>query len=298
MKRLADETTKGTWFIVLSYGLWGIFPFYWKLLITVPPEEILVHRIVWSFAVASLFVAADPTRRKEAISLLRTPRRLLILVASAVLITINWFVYIRAVNTGNIVEASLGYYINPLLSILIGFVFLREKADRWLTAALLLAAVGVTVAAVSYGRVPWIALALAFSFAFYGYLKKRLPISGVLSLAVETTILAPFAIAFLAVRSHAGTIAFGTQGPLVTVLLALSGIVTAVPLVAFAEGARRIPLSRVGFIQYMSPTISLVIGIFVYGEDFSLARAASFAAIWAAIGIYLATRKRATAGPS
>jgi chloramphenicol-sensitive protein RarD len=293
MKRGSDEVAKGTWLIVLSYALWGIFPFYWKLLITVPPEEILVHRIVWSFAVANLFIAADPTRRKEAITLLKTPRRLLILVASAILITVNWFVYIRAVNTGNIVEASLGYYINPLLSIVIGFIFLREKADRWLVLALVLAAVGVTVATVSYGRIPWIALTLAFSFGFYGYCKKRLPVSGVLSLAVETTFLAPFAIAYLVIRSFSGGIAFGTQGWLVTLLLALSGIVTAVPLVAFAEGARRIPLSRVGFVQYISPTISLAIGIFVYGEGFTPVRAASFAAIWAAIGMYLATRRRA-----
>jgi chloramphenicol-sensitive protein RarD len=280
----------GTWLVVGSYLLWGVLPIYWKLLKSVHSDEILVNRILWTCLFVNLIVALDPAKRAEALGILKTPKQLLTLVASAGLIAVNWFVYIVAVNAGHIVETSLGYYINPLLTIVIGFVLLREKADRWMVVSICLAAAGVAVSTISFGRVPWIALALAFSFGFYGYVKKRLPVSGVVSLGIETAILTPFALAFIAVKGSAGGLAFGVQGPVVTGLLVFSGIVTAVPLVFFAEGARRIPLSRIGFIQYINPSIALLLGIFMYGESFSPTSVASFTLIWAAIAVYAATR--------
>jgi chloramphenicol-sensitive protein RarD len=286
----------GTWLTIASYILWGILPIWWKLLKTVASSEILANRILWSCLIVNFLVLIDPARRAELRSVLATRRRLLALLGSAVLITANWFVYIVAVNTGNIVETSLGYYINPILSMVIGFLLLREKADKAQVLALSLVAAAVAIATLYYGRVPFIALALAVTFGFYGYVKKRIPVSGLVSLGIETAVAAPFALVFLFHTRAAGSLAFLSQGPGITALLVFSGVVTALPLVLFAEGARRIPLSRVGFIQYLSPTISLLIGIFVYREAFSLVQAMSFLLIWIAIAIYMATRKRANRG--
>ncbi|MGE5599124.1 MAG: EamA family transporter RarD, partial [Bacteroidota bacterium] len=260
----------------------------WKLLERVPAAEILAHRILWSLVFTTVLLAVR-RRWTELRRILGERRNRWYLLGTAILIGANWFIYIQAVNTGHLVESSLGYFITPLLNVLFGLVFLGEVLGAAQGAALALAAAGVVVRAVQYGSVPWIALGLALTFAIYGLLKKAADLDGVVGLLAETAVLAPAALGYVLFRHGQGAGAFGA-GPAATLLLAGTGIVTAAPLLWFAEGARRVPLATVGFAQYVSPSLQLCLGVLVYRERFSPMHAASFGLIWCALAVFTAAQ--------
>ncbi|MDH4195904.1 MAG: EamA family transporter RarD [Candidatus Aminicenantes bacterium] len=286
---------KGILYAIGANLSWGFLPVYWKALKAVPPVEILAHRILWSF----IFLAVLMTLRKNWAALrekLRRRRTLAAFLVSSGIIAVNWLIYIWAINTGHLVETSLGYFINPLVNVLLGFVFLRERLNRLQTVAVILAGAGLLFLTWRYGGLPWIALALAFSFGFYGLIKKVGALSAVEGLTFETAVLSVPGLIFLASLAAVGRGAFGHAAGRTT-LLFLSGVVTACPLLLFAAAARRIPLSTVGFLGYISPSLQFILGVLVYREPFDGTRLIGFIIIWAALAIYsvdgvLAARRR------
>jgi len=279
---------RGMWVAVGAYVLWGVMPLYWHLLKAVPSLQIVLHRIAWS----ALFVGAYLLWRDGRGWLRRTlagPRLGWMLALSGVLIAFNWGLYIWAVNAGHVVETALGYFINPLLNVLIGVLFLRERLRplQWLSVAV--AAAGVLWLAVRYGQVPWIALALAASFGLYGVVRKLAHVDAVAGLGVESAYLFLPAIALLAWTEAHGGGGFGAgYGAAASALLVLGGIVTALPLVGFAYAVRRIPLATVGLLQYIAPTLQFLIGVLVFREPFDRERLVGFACIWLALAIFAA----------
>jgi chloramphenicol-sensitive protein RarD len=290
------ERRTGTLAGVAAYSLWGLFPLLFHQLREVSPGEILVHRIIWSFVVvAALLVARRERHWFRAVR--SSPGALPRLTLAAALIATNWLVYIWAVNNDHVVEAALGYYINPLFSVALGVVVLGERLRRLQIAALGLGVAAVAVLTAGYGRVPWVALVLACSFGGYGYLKKAVPVRAVTSLAVETLVLLPPAVAVLVVMEATGEAAFlhGSVGR--DVLLVGLGVVTAVPLLLFGTAARRIPLSLLGLLQYLTPTLQLLCGVLVFHEPMPVERLVGFVLVWVALATLavdaLGSRRRA-----
>ena len=280
---------QGLFAAIGAYGLWGIFPLYWKLLSSVLPLQILAHRILWAAVFCLMLLLA----RKEMSSLgvaLKDPRKRVLVGAAGLLVTVNWGMYIYAVNSGHVLETALGYYINPLLSVALGAMLFREHIDRWTRIAVGIALVGIVAAGILYGQVPWISLMLAITFALYGAVKKGLGLAPITSLALETFSVAPLAFAFLAVMHAQGAGSFGNAGLRVTALLALSGVVTAVPLLLFGVAATSISLQLIGFIQYLTPTSQLLLGLFLYKEKPNAAIIAAFVAVLVAVVIFAVTR--------
>ncbi|MCK2158046.1 EamA family transporter RarD [Exiguobacterium sp. 17-1] len=267
-----------------AYIIWGLLPIYWKLLATVSSEEILAHRIVWSFIFLLLLLSLQKALPKFT-GALKNPftRRLFFL--NGLIISMNWFIYIWAVNHNFIVEASLGYYINPIVSIIFGVFFFREKLSRIEWLAILLATIGVLILTIGYGKFPWISLALAFSFGFYGVVKKQRPLESTVSLTIETLAPLPIAILFLGYMGVSGQETF-TSSPFVMIGLFLTGIITAVPLLLFGFGAQRIPFTVVGFLQFVAPTLSLAIGVLLYDEPFTRTHLIAFTFIWSAALVF------------
>jgi len=268
-----------------AYTLWGLFPIYWRLLEQDPAIEILAHRMVWSL----MFVTVILTVQKEWAWLgevLRNRRTMVIYTLAAILLSFNWYTYIWAINAGYVVEASLGYFINPLVNILLGVIFLGEKLRGWQVAAVILAGLGVVYLTVSYGSLPWISLALAFTFGMYGLIKKTAALESMHGFSLETMVLFLPALAYLFYRNASGVGAFVHQGIFITVLLILAGPVTSIPLLMFGYAARKIPLSMLGFIQYITPTMQFLLGVFVYFEPFPKARLVGFCIIWLALLVY------------
>lgn len=287
---------KGVLAGVGAYLIWGFFPIYLKALQAVPALQIMLHRVVWAFVFVMLIVLLRRSwsRISEA---LRKPRVILIYTLTAILLATNWLVYIYGINSGQVVETSLGYFINPLLSVALGVIFLREhlRPMQWLPVGL--AGMGVLYLTLQYGALPWIALALAFSFGMYGLIKKIAPLGSVDSLFVETGIIFLPALMYLLFSESQGAGAFTHQGWQITILLMFSGVVTALPLLLFGRAARAIPLSLLGILQYLAPTVQFLLGIFLYQESFSTTRLIGFAMIWTALLIfsiegYLNRRKR------
>jgi chloramphenicol-sensitive protein RarD len=272
---------------ITAYTLWGVFPVYWKLLEAVPALEILAHRMIWSliFVAGVLVLRGDLRWIREA---LRRRRLVGTYLLAAVLLSLNWFTYIWAVNHDFIVESSLGYFITPLVNVLFGVVFLKERLRPQQAMAVGLAVIGVLYLTVNYGSLPWIALALAVTFSLYGLIKKTAPLSSMHGFTLETLAMFLPALAYLTWREAAGSGAFGHQGTLTTLLLALAGPVTAIPLLLFGAAARRIPLSMLGFLQYISPTLQFLLGVVVYREPFPPARLVGFVIIWTALVVYTA----------
>src|SRR3954468_6336442 len=271
--------------------MWGFFPLYWPLLEPAGAVEILAHRIVWSMVVIA--VAVLVMRRLPRLRATFADRRTrLLLAAAAFLITVHWGTYIYGVNSNHVVETSLGYFINPLVSVLIGVVVLGERLRRLQWVAIGIAAVAVAVLTVDYGRPPWIALALALTFGLYGLMKKLVRTEAAPGLLVETPLVALPAAAGLAGAHAGGTGTFGNAGTDHALLLASSGIATAVPLLLFAAAARRIPLSTVGLLQYLTPLMQLAIGVFVYDEPMPPARLAGFVIVWVALAVFTADSLR------
>ncbi|WP_214810709.1 EamA family transporter RarD [Exiguobacterium sp. s127] len=267
-----------------AYVIWGLLPIYWKLLASVSSEEILANRIVWSFLFLLLLLYFQKALPKltTAFKNQRT-RRLFFL--NGIIISMNWFIYIWAVNHNFIVEASLGYYINPLVSIVFGVFFFKEKLSRIEWIAILLATIGVLILTIGYGEFPWISLALAFSFGFYGVVKKQRPLEATVSLTLETLAPLPLALLFISYLGVQGTSTF-SHTPFVTAGLLLTGVITAVPLLLFGFGAQRIPYTVVGFLQFVAPTLSLAIGVLLYDEPFTRTHLVAFTFIWSAALVF------------
>ena len=287
---------KGVLTAAAAYIMWGFFPIYWKQISEVPAIEILAHRMTWSL-VFLLGVLTFKKRWDWIRPSLRDRRIIITFIASACLLSINWFTYIWGVNAGHVVETSLGYFINPLINVLLGAIFLGERLRRGQWPAIVLAAIGVTYLTISYGELPWIALTLAFSFGFYGLLRKTASLGSLEGQSLETAILFIPAFLFLLYRELTGVGSFGHAGWQTTALLAFAGVATAVPLLLFATGARQITLTTLGLLQYIAPTIQFLIGVLVYNEDFSPARMVGFSIIWLGLIIYTAenfhyTRRR------
>ncbi|WP_020062119.1 EamA family transporter RarD [Bacillus sp. 123MFChir2] len=284
-----EAQKKGIIYATSAYMMWGILPLYWKLIDDVSAEEILAHRIVWAF-VFMLFVLFISKRfgqfTNEFTQLFKRPKLFMSLTIASILISGNWFVYIWAVNHNHVIEASLGYYINPLVSILLGTLVLKEKLNFWQYIAVGLAAFGVAILTIRYGSIPWIAISLACTFGLYGLSKKLLDYDSMIGLTMETMIVTPIALVYLGMLGAKGISSFGTVSITSTLLLAGAGIVTALPLLYFAKGTKLIPLSMVGFLQYIAPTISLVLGIFVFHEHFTSAHMTAFFFIWIALFIF------------
>jgi chloramphenicol-sensitive protein RarD len=266
--------------------MWGLLvPLHFKLLAALPAFEILAHRIVW----ACLFACALILIRKEGRELgkvLTLDRRLALLGASAALVSVNWLVYIWAVNAGYLVQTSLGYFINPLFNVVLGVLFLRERLQPAQILACGVAAAGVLVLTIASGQFPWVALALAISFGFYGLVRKVVPVGALTGFCVESLLLAPFALAYLIWTLVQGEAAVLRGDLTLDILLLLTGVTTATPLIWFAEAARRLKLSTIGLLQYLSPSGQLILGVLAYGEPFGLSQAVAFGAIWTALVIY------------
>ncbi len=277
------EKRIGVWYAVSAFGSWGLLPLYWKALKAVPSTEIMGHRIIWS-CVLIFTILTLQKRLSNFRSTYASWRNRLYSMLSAVFIGANWFIYIWAVNANHVVESSMGYFINPLVSVLLGVVFLKERLTPPQTVSVGLAFCGVISMALRYGQIPWIALSLAFTFAIYGLLRKTSYADSMSGLAFETAVLSPAALLYLILQGESGV--FGSAGILIHVLLLFSSVVTAAPLICFAHAARRIPLATVGFIQYLAPSMFLVLGVFVFHEPFTPAHLLSFGLIWIALGIY------------
>ena len=275
---------RGILYGIIAYTVWGLLPIYWKLLKQFPALEIMSQRVVWLLVI---LVTILVLRKQWGWLAQLSDRRVLVRsIAAAALLALNWFVYIWGVNAGFIIETSLGYFINPLVNVVLGVVLLGERIrpGQWLAVGI--AAAGVLYLTISYGSLPWIALTLAFSFAFYGLLKKRSTLGSVESLTVEATLMTPVALIFLAVLASQGEGAIGHTSPIMYLLLMGTGIVTAVPLLSFGAAAKLIPLSVLGFLQYLAPTIQFMLGVFVYNEAFTQTSLIGFSMIWLALIVF------------
>ena len=275
---------KGLFYGIICYFTWGLFPLYWKMLEHVSSFEILCHRIIWSCVFMAVFFWR--VRKMTIKHYIRGIKQYLLLLFTGSLMTLNWGLYIWAINHHYIVESSLGYYINPLFSVLFASLFLKESLNKSQKIAIVFALIGVLYFAVDYGRFPIISLVLATSFAIYGLMKKKMAIDATAALTVETMWMAPLALGYIATMCYSGNSAFNTLH-LPTILLLLgAGIVTALPLLWFGKSAERIPLSTLGFLQYVSPTMQLLLGVLLFGEHFTASHIVCFSCIWVGLIIY------------
>lgn len=276
---------RGTILALSAYLLWGILPVYWKQLTSVPAIETTAHRVVWSALFIGMLLFA--LRRWVPLrTALRSRRTYITFGATAALILVNWLVYLYAVNANRLVEASLGYYINPLVNVLLGVLFLRERprAVQWF--AIGIAAIGVGYMTVHYGHLPWIALSLAWTFGFYGLIKKTALVPALEGMLLEMSILTIPLGAYLLNLGANGSASFLHDGPRVTILLVAAGAVTAAPLILFSAGAQRVPMTVLGLLQYIAPTMQFVLGIVVYNEPFAPAQLIGFLIIWTALALF------------
>ena len=271
----------GLLFGVSAYSLWGIFPLYWPLLEPANPLEIVSHRAVWTLVFCFIVLAATKAL-KSTLGTLKRPMVAVKLSISSLLVSVNWLVYIWATNNGHVVEASLGYYINPLIIIGFGVIFLKEKMRRLQWAAVTIASIGVFVLTLDYGRLPWIALTLAISWGSYGLVKKRLGLGALEGLAIETFVSSFFYLGYLIYIGNQGTGQFGQKWGL-TLLLMSAGAITAIPLLLFNGSTNRLPFTTIGLLQYITPTLQFSIGVWILNEDMPTARWIGFLIIWAAL---------------
>ncbi|MFD2700944.1 EamA family transporter RarD [Paenibacillus shunpengii] len=276
---------------IIAYIMWGVLPLYWKLFDNVPAGEVLSHRVVWSFVFMGILVALQ--RRWADMKRIAASRTLLLsLTASGLLIAVNWLIFIWAVNNGHVVETSLGYYLNPLLNVLLAVVFLREKPNRGQWLAIAIAGAAVLIIAIDYGRFPWIAISLAVSFGLYGLAKKKIAQDASVGLLSETAVVLPIALGYWVYLAATGKTTAWTLPAHTFIELLLSGVVTALPLLFFARAAARMPLSTLGFVQYIGPTIMLLLSVFVFKESVSPILFIGFALIWVALVVYAAASVR------
>ena len=285
MNRAHHIDRRGLGLGIAAYGLWGILPIYFKALQAVPSVDIVAHRIVWSVPILALLLSVAGAWR-EVKTALRNRRAMIFLGVTALLIGVNWLLYVYAVNSGHILAGSLGYYLNPLANVLLGRIVLKERLSWLQWAAVALAAAGIAALAAGALSQLWISIALCLSFASYGLLRKIAPVDATAGLAIETTLLAPPAAAWLVWSFSSGQPTFGNSTADVT-LIAIAGVVTTVPLLLFTAAARRLPYSTLGMLQFLAPTFQFLIAVLIYGEPFTTAHAIAFGAIWAALGLYV-----------
>lgn len=295
-----QEFKQGLTYAILAYTFWGLAPLYFKQLSALPALEILLHRIVWSFVFISVLLLFRNGYQRVR-QLLKTPKTLRMLMATSMLIGCNWFLFIWAVTNDHMLEASLGYFINPLLYVVLGLIFFQERLRKLQWLALAVAASGVSLAVISYGHMPWVAIALATTFGFYGTLRKKIQVEALTGLFVETMLILPLAIVYYIFYIHSPSSNLLLNSAHLNLLLVAAGVVTTLPLLAFSAAAIRIPLSVLGFTQYLGPSIMFLLALFVYHEPFSSAKAMNFAFIWAALliftvdGIISTTRRKRAA---
>ena len=274
-----------------AFGFWGIIPIYWKWMAVVPAPQILAHRVVWT-ALFLILVLSWKERWPEVLSAIKSRRAALYCLASGASISINWLVFIWAVNSNHVLETSLGYFMTPLVNVLFGAVFLRERLSRFQLASVLLATIGVLNLTVGYGRFPWIAVVLAVSFGLYGLLRKLSGTAATPGLFIETVLLVPVAIGYLLLQQLHGTIFFGAPHWTASILLFTTGVVTGLPLVWFGHAARHLRMTTLAFLQYIAPSCTFFLSIFLYGEPFTRAHVITFALIWIALAIVTAETLR------
>jgi len=274
----------GIWYALGAYVLWGLFPIYWKWLQHVPALEVIGHRIGWSFILLMIVIIVTKQWRKFRSTLTR--RVLGLYLIAGILLSFNWLIYVWGVNSEHVVETSLGYFINPLLSVLLGMIFLKERLRplQWLPIGL--AALGVIYLTWTYGSLPWIALSLAFTFGFYGLVKKTSPLGSLYGLTLETGWVFLPAIGYLIYAESVGQGAFGHTGVVSDLLMIGAGVVTTIPLLMFASAAKRIPLTMVGIMQYIAPTLQFLLGVLIYKEPFTSTSLIGFSLVWAALIVF------------
>lgn len=283
---LADEDTpRGFAFALAAYLLWGFLPFYMKAVAHIPALEVVAHRVVWSVPIAGLVLIWLGRTRDIRIAL-QTPRTMIMALITAALITVNWSIYVWSIGAGRAIETALGYYINPLFSIFLGAVLLKESLDGRQKTAIALAVVAVALLAWESGGVPWVSVGLALSWGFYAFFKKSLPVGPNQGFFLEVMILTPPAIGFIVYAQMAGIGHFGSTGMVDVLLLLGCGLVTAVPLMIYANGAKLLRLSTIGIMQYIAPTLIFVIAVFVFKEPFGPYKMVAFVLIWTALAIY------------
>lgn len=281
-----NEQKKGLFLGITAYILWGIIPLYWKLLPTVNPLDILCYRIIWSFVFMIFYILFTGKKEKfmmEVKKIYQNKKQLLAIIAASLLISINWFTFIYTVSQGHVTEASLGYYMNPLVNVLLATVVLKERLNRTGLIACLLALTGVILLSIQTGTIPVASLIMAFSFSTYGLIKKSLPITSYTGLTIETLVMLPIACIYLLLFSTHGFMNYAVS---INCLLIGAGIVTAIPLLLFAEAAKRISYIILGFIQYVNPTIMLLFAIFVFHEPYTIHQFIAFGFIWVAIAVF------------
>lgn len=277
---------KGLWYAILAYTAWGLLPIYWRSFDSLLAGEILSHRVIWSFVFMAILLLIGKSGWTEFRKMVTNGKMLLQIGVCSILISSNWLIFIWAVNNGHVIETSLGYYITPLINIMLAVLFLREKPSRSQWVAVALAGAGVLLATIDYGRFPWVSLSLAFSFGLYSLVKKRVSYDASIGLAGETVIVFPIAVAYIAYLHFTHHDSAWTLPPISLALLLLSGVATALPLLWFAKAAARLPLSMLGFIQYIGPSITLLLSVFVFKEKFSPVLLISFSLIWTALIVY------------
>ncbi|HQO98484.1 MAG TPA: EamA family transporter RarD [Anaerolineaceae bacterium] len=292
---------KGVLFALAAYILWGFFPLYFKAIQQVSALQILAHRIAWGF-VFTLAVVLVLRQWKEFRASVFNRRTFLIYAGASVVLGINWFTYVWAVITNHVVESSLGYFINPIVSVLLGVIFLRERLRTFQWVAIAMVTAGVVYLTITFGQLPWISLLLAVTFGFYGLLKKIAPLGALHGITLETAVLTIPSLVYLLIVNANGTGTFGHSTPLLDFLLVLSGPVTAIPLLLFATGARRIPLTTIGLLQYIAPTLQFLLGVLVFHEPFDQTRLIGFMIIWLALVLFsvenlLARRRTPSTAP-
>lgn len=282
------EIKLGIFYTTFAYLLWGFLPIFWKQLDHVDAGQILAHRIIWSFVFMIIIVFVSKNWSKfiqECKMIWKTKKKLIGITCASLIISVNWLLFIIAVNAGHVLQASLGYYINPLVSILLGVIFLKERLSLWQIIATILAAIGVTFMTFQAGVFPYLSISLALTFGVYGLLKKIVPLKSMFGLTIETLLVTPIALIYL-FQTNIGNITQIDWVSSTSGLFILSGVATAVPLLLFGAGAFRIPLSMVGFLQYLNPTIMLLVGVFLYKEPFTYVHLVTFGCIWSACLLY------------
>lgn len=280
-----DKSVKaGVLFALAAYTIWGVAPIYFKLLVGIPALEIVVHRIIWSVLVLVILVALSGQMAKVKAAL-KHPKVLFILLVSGFLLALNWLIFIWAVNNDRLLDASLGYYINPLVNVFLGRVFLAERLRGLQQAAVILAIAGVLIMVFNYGQIPWVSLVLAASFGVYGLLRKQVAVDSLPGLLIETTIMLPFAIVYWVGFATSVSDLFSNSAQL-NFLIIFLGVMTTVPLLCFTAAARRIQYSTLGFFQYIGPSLMFLLAIFLYGEPLSMARLLTFGFVWAGLILF------------
>ena len=284
-----NEHKKGMLATTLAYIIWGLLPAYWKLIEEIPAFEILAHRILWAFVfMVVLLICTGKTKGylTELKEIIHHRKRLFSTVIASLLISVNWCIYIWAVNHDHIIETTVGYYINPLVSVLLGILVLKERLTLWQYVAIFLALIGVLNMTLHFGSIPWVALSLAASFGLYGLVKKTVKLGAITGITTETLLVCPIALIYLVMLHNKGIGTYDFSLTAAPLLLMGAGVVTAVPLILFASGAQRLPLTIIGLLQYISPTIGLLLGVFVYKESFTNVHLVSFCFIWSALVLF------------